>query len=83
MLHVGGTVAQWHEGSRVSDHKVAANVLTEWRQAERDRLLAVDESVEAAALDGEIVRLRDEYQRLVLAARVSGIPEQSPFPAKS
>jgi hypothetical protein len=58
----------------------ALEVLARWRVVERS-LEGVDGgTVEAEALRAEAVRLRDEYQDLIAAARRNDAAEPPPFP---
>jgi hypothetical protein len=55
-------------------------VLAAWREAERHLAAAAPGSGEERAAAVELVRMRDEYQRLVQAARAALQPEPPPFP---
>ena len=55
-------------------------VLDLWREVERDLAAAVPGSDEAETLQTEIMRLRDEYQRLVELARQHHRPVPPPLP---
>jgi hypothetical protein len=57
-------------------------VLAMWRQAERHLEAAAPDSPEAEAYQADAARLRDEYQRLVAAAREHHRPEPPPFPER-
>jgi chemotaxis regulatin CheY-phosphate phosphatase CheZ len=58
----------------------ALEVLSRWRAVERD-LAEVDAGTpESDDLRAEAIRLRDEYQELILAARRVDAPEPPPFP---
>jgi hypothetical protein len=61
----------------------AAAVLVRWRIVERDLTMAIPGSPEADALQAEAMRLRDEYQALIQAARDRDRPEPPPFPEGS
>jgi len=54
-------------------------VLAMWREIERQLADATPASAEAEALQLEAARLRDEYQRLIQAAREHHRPEPPPI----
>jgi hypothetical protein len=55
-------------------------VLAMWREVERDLSGARPGSTTAEALEAEAMRLRDEHQRLIQAARENHRPEPPPMP---
>ena len=55
-------------------------VLAMWRDVERELASADPGSHEAEDLEAEAARLRDEYQRLIEAARAHHRPEPPPLP---
>jgi hypothetical protein len=55
-------------------------VLTAWREAERKLANVVPGSDEEEATIADLARYRDEYQRLIRAAREHMRPEPPPFP---
>jgi hypothetical protein len=61
----------------------AAAILVRWRIVERALIGAIPGSPEAESLQAEAMRLRDEYQALVEAARANERPEPPPFPEGS
>jgi hypothetical protein len=56
-------------------------VLAMWREAERALAVAAPGSDEEEQLQAEAVRLRNEYQRLIEAARPANRPVPPPWPA--
>ena len=60
--------------------RLAIAVLDQWRAAERDLEAASPGSPEAERLQGEIHRLRDEYQRLIVEATTAHRPVPPPLP---
>ena len=58
----------------------AAIVLEMWREVERALEAVAPDSAEAEHLHSEAARLRDEYQRLVVAAIDHARPVPPPFP---
>jgi hypothetical protein len=56
-------------------------VLAAWRAVERDLQAVPADSDEAERLQADSLRLRDEYQRLIQAAREHHRPERPAFPA--
>jgi hypothetical protein len=58
----------------------ALEVLARWRVVELALKGVDDGTVEADSLRAEAVRLRDEYQELILAARRVDAAEPPPFP---
>ena len=60
----------------------AEQILTDWREVERDLDAVPEGSPESSALRDEAGRLRDEYQRLVEEARARSHPELPPFPTE-
>jgi hypothetical protein len=61
----------------------ALEVLARWREVERALEAAVDGSPEADTLLAEAMRLRDEYQTLIVAALDADRPVPPPFPEGS
>ncbi len=55
-------------------------VLDLWREVERELAAAIPGSDEAETLQTEVMRLRDEYQRLIDLARAHHRPEPPPLP---
>jgi hypothetical protein len=55
-------------------------VLAAWREAERKLAETVPGSDEEEATIADLARYRDEYQRLIRAAREHMRPEPPPFP---
>ena len=55
-------------------------VLAAWREAERKLANAASGTDEEEELIADLARLRDEYQRLIRAAREHHRPEPPPFP---
>jgi hypothetical protein len=58
-------------------------VLAAWRDAERKLARVVAGSDDEEELIADLARLRDEYQRLIRAAREHHRPEPPPFPEAS
>jgi hypothetical protein len=58
----------------------ALEVLARWRVVERAQESVDHGTVEADARRAETLRLRDEYQELIAAARRNDAPEPPPFP---
>lgn len=58
----------------------ALEVLTQWRAVERALAGVEAGTPESDDLRAEAIRLRDEYQELILAARHNDSPEPPPFP---
>jgi isocitrate dehydrogenase len=58
-------------------------VLAAWREAERKLAKAVSGTDEEEELVADLARFRDEYQRLIRAAREHHRPEPPPFPDES
>jgi hypothetical protein len=64
----------------VSCAQLAAIILDGWRSVERS-MTGLDPTSDAAnRLQVELSRLREEYQLLVIEARLSSQPEPPPFP---
>jgi hypothetical protein len=61
----------------------ALEVLARWREIERALGTVEDGSPEADALLTEAMRLRDEYQALIVAAQDADRPVPPPFPEGS
>lgn len=61
----------------------AASVLAAWREIERHLERVPDGTPEAEALQAEAARLRNEYLRLIDAARAAHRPEPPPFPGST
>lgn len=57
----------------------AATLLEEWRRAERHLVAATDDA-EKLRLNGELDRIRAEYQRAVDEATAANAPVPEPFP---
>lgn len=55
-------------------------VLAMWREVERELARATPGSIEAETLQAEASRLREEYLRLIEAAREHHRPEPPPLP---
>jgi hypothetical protein len=55
-------------------------VLEAWRAAQRRRDAAPPGSDGERMAAADLVRIRDEYRRLIQAARAAGRPEPPPFP---
>jgi hypothetical protein len=55
-------------------------VLAAWRDVERELKDTPEDSPAAEYLHGEVRRLRDEYRRLIDAAREHHRPEPPPIP---
>ncbi len=60
--------------------KLAEAILAEWRAVERQLGELGHDAADAAALEAESRRLRDEYELLFLQARAHHRPEPPPFP---
>ena len=58
----------------------ASVVLEMWREVERGVAAAPDGTPEAEEFQAEALRLRNEYQRLIIEARAHHRPEPDPFP---
>jgi hypothetical protein len=58
-------------------------VLARWREVERALERVEDGSPEADTLLAEAMRLRDEYQALIIAAQHADRPVPPPFPEGS
>ena len=59
----------------------AETLLADWREAERLLGEVEPDSTTAETLRGEILRMRDEYQALIEAARAAQAPEPPQLPA--
>ena len=70
------------EGEILPFRAEAQAILANWRELERKLAEAVRGSNEAEVLQAEIHRLRDEYQRVLQAARDAQAPEPPPFPTE-
>ncbi len=60
----------------------AVIVLSMWREVERELAVTRPDSVEAEILRADAARLRNEYQRLIDAAREHHRPEPPPMPTE-
>jgi hypothetical protein len=58
----------------------AEAVLEAWHEAERRLEAAPPGSDEELAAAADLIRIRDEYERLIRAARAADRPEPPPFP---
>jgi len=68
------------KGDAVPYQREAEIVLAMWRDVERELEAAEAGSPEAEHLQAEAARLRDEYRRLIDAAREHHRPVPPPFP---